>query len=98
MFFADDFHPTARGILLGITDEEEDGKWTTFNGEPLPFTNWNSMEPNGGTNNHYAFVYTKIYEQEDSLRPTGTWNDISSLYVRDGVFLCTYEPSMPGQL
>ena len=98
MFFADDFHPTARVIMLGITDAEEDGEWKTLYGEPVSFTNWNSREPNGGVSSHHAFMYTKIFEQEDPLRQTGTWNDISRFNNPDGGFICTYEPSMPGKL
>ena len=98
MFFADGFHPTARLLMLGITDIEEDGEWKTLDGEPVSFTNWNSGEPNGGASNHYAFVYTKIYEQENSLGSTGSWNDVSRFNNPDGRFICTYEPSMPGKI
>ena len=99
MFFADEFHPTARMIMLGITDVEEDGEWKTFDGEPVSFTNWNSGEPNGGVPNHHAFVYTNNQnEHELSLYPAGTWNDVTRFMIDEALFICTYEPRMTGKI
>ena len=36
MFFANDWHPRNAGsIMLGITDEDVEGEWKTFDGEPV---------------------------------------------------------------
>ena len=100
MFFADDFHPTASIIMLGITDEEEDGKWKTFDGEPVDFTNWNSNfgEPNGGDTNHHAFVYTNNTLHERSQYPAGSWNYVRKFNNDEAWFICTYEPTMTGKI
>ena len=91
MLFANDFHPTAGVIMLGITDKNVEGQWKTFDGKPVPFTKWNSGEPNNGRGGNYAWLYTKISERKYGARiPAGTWNDIEIIYSAPA--LCTYEP------
>ena len=81
--------------MLGITDEDVEGEWKTFDGEPVLYTSWNTVngEPNGGTNNNYAWVYTRETERNHgSNLATGTWNDIDDIFRN---FICTYEPPVP---
>ena len=102
MFFANDFHPDNAGsIMLGITDEDVEGEWKTFDGEPVPYTNWNTIngEPSGGTSSNYAWVYTKVTERNHgSNLPAGTWNDLlNDDIVNDSSvdYICAYEPTTP---
>ena len=101
MFFANDVIIAGEayneyGITLGI--KPMNGQWETFDGESLPYTNWNSItgQPNGGSNNNLiALMFTKQREREVPNDPAGTWNDASrSAYS----ILCTYEPSIHGQI
>ena len=61
--------------------------------EPVPYTSWNAVngEPNGRTNNNYAWVYTKETERNDGSGnlAAGTWNDVDGFFVD---FICAYEP------
>ena len=59
--------------------------------EPVPYTSWNAIngEPNGRTNNNYAWVYTKVNERRDSNLQAGSWNDVNGLFAD---FICVYEP------
>ena len=98
MFFANDFHPDPDpgSIMLGLTDQDVEGEWKTFEGEPAPYTNWNTGEPNGGINNNFAWVYTAKGERDHGPDyPAGTWNDIDGIFVN---FICSYEPSVPRKL
>ena len=96
MFFARNFGGL---ITLGITDEDTEGIWKTFYGEPVPYENWKRLLDNGkpskfyGTE-HLAYVYTTAYGSQD-IFPAGKWNTINFAYKNS---LCTYEPSVHGQL
>ena len=57
--------------------------------EPVPYTSWNAGEPNGRTNNNYAWVYTMKTERWNSNFPAGSWNDVNGFFVD---FICVYEP------
>ncbi len=52
------------GIIIGFTDELEEGKWKWVTGEDVVYTNWRSGEPNNEWNEDYADIYI-----------SGTWND-----------------------
>ena len=102
MFFADDVVIAGSAyneiaITLGI--KPMNGLWETFDGEQVPYFNWNPIhnEPNGGSNNNLiAYMYTKQAERERGADySTGTWNDH---HTSDYSILCTYEPSVHGQL
>lgn len=100
MFFANNLITAAgayTGIITpGITDKDTEGSWKTFYGEPVPYENWNSGEPSGGAASNYAFIYSKQSETINGPSfPAGTWNDVGELYNNA---LCTYEPSVDGQL
>ncbi len=53
--------------LIGFTDKEEEGNWTTWEvtGEPVGYTNWAGGQPDDALHNeHYGTIQTG-----------GTWND-----------------------
>ena len=77
--------------MLGITDEETEGTWKTFDGQLLTYLNWNAGEPNEGSSSNYAFMYTKKFERNNPAALAGTWNDAQN---PDESMLCTYEPSV----
>ena len=101
MFFADDVVIAGSAyneiaITLGI--KPMNGQWETFDGEQVPYFNWDSIhgnEPNGGLNNdQIAYMYTKQGEEYWNVdQLTGTWNDHPK---SDYSILCTYEPSIHG--
>jgi hypothetical protein len=42
---------------IGITDEAQEGTWTTVTGQPLAFTNWFPGQPNNkGEGEHFALI------------------------------------------
>ena len=99
MFFANDVIIAGEAyneyaITLGI--KPINGQWTTFDGEPLPYINWNSGQPTGGSNNNLiAVMSTKQRERAYLNYPAGTWHDYTRSHYS---MLCTYEPSIHGQI
>ena len=55
------------GIMIGITDGEEEGTWKWINGEEVTYTNWGTNQPDNmnGKENHSVIGWDN-----------GTWNDI----------------------
>ena len=87
MFFADDLHPNAHYILIGITDSAVEGDWKLFNGNPTTYMGpWNSNEPNGGLTENYVSMFTK----REGYGREGNWNDVPGTYKRWSY--CTFEP------
>ena len=52
---------------IGFTDQWSEGTWVWSDGSPVTYTNWQSGEPNGGTNESCA--------QVNRFHPSTTWND-----------------------
>ena len=57
---------------IGCTDRKVEGRWTTANGEPLPFENWFPGEPtnDSGDDNHPEHFAVMNH------RNHGKWNDV----------------------
>lgn len=55
-------------VWIGLTDEQNEGVWQWVTGETVTYTNWDPGpgEPNGGTSENYAEMYSN-----------GLWNDAS---------------------
>lgn len=64
-------------ILLGASDDEQEGTWKWVTGEPFDYTNFNSGEPNNSNNEDYLQYYTM----------SGGWNDTKQSSC---VFLCEW--------
>ena len=87
MFIANDLHPNADTLLLGITDSAVEGDWKSFNGNPITYIGpWYGNEPNGGVTENNVVMFTK----KEGLGRGGQWNDISGTYT--GFSYCTFEP------
>ncbi len=67
------------GVLVGLFDANEEGKWEWVTGEPLNFTKWAQGEPNNQSNEDYA-----------GLGHTGYWND-GHFDREKRAFICEWE-------
>jgi len=56
---------------IGYTDTDSEGKWTWSTSASVGYVNWNFGEPNGGTGENCAHLYTHMYLGH------GVWNDES---------------------
>lgn len=66
---------------IGYSDEEEEGKWVTVNGEEVTFTGWNGGEPNNGL---------WMGEQDHAyMNENGTWDD--GWYDNAQYYVCEWE-------
>ena len=87
MFIANDLHPTADNLLLGITDSAVEGDWKLFDGNPTTYMGpWNGNEPNGGASENYVQMFT----MKRANGGGGNWNDVPGTYERWSY--CTFEP------
>lgn len=66
---------------IGYSDEEEEGKWVTVNGEEVTFTGWNGGEPNNG---HWMGEQDHAYMNEN-----GTWDD--GFYDNAQYYVCEWK-------
>jgi hypothetical protein len=47
---------------IGITDEVEEGKWLTVDGQSLTYTNWRKGQPNNKANaEHFALISNRVF-------------------------------------
>ena len=55
------------GVMIGITDGEEEGTWKWISGEEVTYSNWGTNQPDNsrGLENHSVIGWDR-----------GTWNDI----------------------
>jgi hypothetical protein len=68
------FGGVPRVLMIGLTDERQEGHWLWSNGEPVTYVNWAPGEPNNGQN---IFLYENVavmYGAGDSRG--GLWNDM----------------------
>ncbi len=70
---------------MGITDNENEGIWKTFDGKSLTYTNWRDGDPSNDFNAEQYAVFCK----EDNK-----WIDLKgfSFQYRSVGFICEYEP------
>jgi len=59
---------------MGFNDVAAEGNWVWVSGEPVVYTNWASIEPNGGYGENFGEIYSD-----------GTWNDIGISRVGPGI-------------
>ncbi|MEM9466646.1 MAG: lectin-like protein [Actinomycetota bacterium] len=78
-----------RSIPIGLTDVASEGDWVTENGDPAPYTNWMSGEPNNAGNQDYARIASVTGEWDDGnvseaafrQTPTAGWTTTGSITV-----------------
>ena len=80
--------------MIGITDQEEEGVWRLFNGEPAAYFAWadhgDYTEPDGGTaQNDVQMVTTK--GASSNWRSPGEWLDVTFADNSMSTY-CTFEP------
>jgi hypothetical protein len=56
-------------FFIGATDVESEGNWKWLNGKSVTIPNWRPGEPNGGSRENYAEIYSSGHDQ------IGMWND-----------------------
>jgi RHS repeat-associated protein len=66
-FINTNFDANAQYYYIGLTDQAQEGQWKWISGETAPYTNWYPGEPNGGTGENYALMYS-----------SNRWIDISN--------------------
>lgn len=71
----------AKACWLGATDSSLEGVWKWVTNEPWGYSNWGSVEPNGGTIEN-VLAYWRDY-------PDGEWND--SVANEEFPFICEWE-------
>ena len=67
--------------FFGLSDAAKEGTWTWINGDKVSYTNWGSVEPNGGTYENYGMFY---YDYTN-----GEWNDGD--FNADAIFICEWD-------
>ncbi|MFN9062997.1 MAG: lectin-like protein, partial [Pseudanabaena sp.] len=66
-FINTNFNANSGFYYIGLTDQVQEGQWKWISGETAPYTNWYPGEPNGGTGESYALMYS-----------SNRWIDISN--------------------
>lgn len=69
------------GLWIGATDEAVEGTWTWITGKPFVFTQWETGQPDNGSNSDYAAV------AGDLGGNSGKWYDYRAATNRDGYIL-----------
>ena len=88
-FVASTFGDGLRSIPIGLSDVASEGDWVTPDGDPAPYTNWASGEPNNAGNQDYARIATYAGEWDDGgnseqafiQTPGGGWISTGSITV-----------------
>ena len=75
--FIRDLFGSGNPVWLGISDEAVEGTWTSFNGEPVNYTNWLSSQPDNaaGGNQHFAVMTGPNGKWDDRTPDQGGWFD-----------------------
>ena len=69
----------SRVLMIGFTDEVQEGQWGWSNGEPVTYVNWASGEPNNGQG---IFPYENVAVMYGAGDPReGSWNDMQGTLV-----------------
>jgi len=67
-------------IWIGISDKQTEGTWRDVDGNVVPYSNWASGQPNGGSSDNCVI-----------MKGDGLWDDVAC--VESHPFLLTAEPS-----
>ena len=67
-------------IWIGISDKQTEGTWRDVDGNVVPYSNWASGQPNGGSSDNCVI-----------MKVDGLWDDVAC--VESHPFLLTAEPS-----
>ncbi len=85
-FIRDNFASYAGArIWIGLSDQDEEGRFVWSNGDPVIFENFAPGEPND----------TSANEDYVEMRSDGTWNDIFNDSTFKGIIELTEAPSVP---
>jgi lectin-like protein len=64
----------SRVLMIGLTDESQEGQWRWSNGDPVSYVNWAPGEPNNGQG---IFSYENVGIMYGAGDPrAGLWNDM----------------------
>ena len=85
-------------IQLGITDQDSEGTWKTFYGEPIHFENWGAgygVGSGGSDVLDFAVLFTQPGRADLAVggSSVGAWYDVGGINFWYPM-LCTYEPSV----
>ena len=64
----------SRVLMIGFTDEDQEGQWRWKNRDPVTFVNWAAGEPNGGQEIFPSENVAVMYGAGDPR--AGLWNDM----------------------
>ena len=53
-------------VYIGLTDRVEEGNWVWINGKPLTASSWRGGEPNGGTSENVAHLFSSDLAWNDT--------------------------------
>lgn len=68
----------------GLTDIEEEGKWSWTTGEKLVFKNWAAKEPDNFKQMQHNVILNKQIGRDEG-NPAGFWNDVSGNDIHIGI-------------
>ncbi len=69
-------------FCIGLTDEVQENNWKLVSGEFLNYQNWNSGEPNNGSQGNYAYMFS--FGNSNGIIP-GKWDDYDGSGSRHGI-------------
>ena len=74
------------GVMIGITDGEEEGTWKWISGENVTYSNWGTNQPDNsrGLENHAVIgwdrgTWNDIQEDWNNLQTTTKWGEVKGL-------------------
>ena len=74
------------GVMIGITDDEEEGTWKWISGEKVTYSNWGTNQPDNsrGLENRSVIgwdrgTWNDIQEDWDNLQTTTKWGEVKGL-------------------
>lgn len=70
---------------LGLSDEQEEGKFRWITGEPLNFTCWQDKQPDNWSNEDYGEI------TDSPSNDKGRWNDLSDNTLTLRAFVCEWD-------
>lgn len=71
------FGGVERSLWIGLTDQNHEGTFTWVSGDPSPYRNWESGQPDDGAGGYGPENWVHIWPNPGSRSP-GQWNDYSA--------------------